>query len=243
MISFGRSIRWYNDYNEEVRFSKENNFDFMQIWFLKGEILIDKLEKPKEKYILEAGYPVIVHAVYDIEDYEIYTDELIKILKYFGHNEVIIHPVCESIEIDKSTIHVMAEKIYNTNKKLKEHSIKLYIENNSIIDTINYKPEDLSIIFTKNPDVELLLDIAHIDDYNHLEEIIKIKYPTCLHVADKRFSVEHEHLPLGQGDLDFNLIFEKYLSDFQGRVIFEVVSEDENIVKSKDIIEKVLQCS
>lgn len=240
MISFGRSIRWFNDYKEEINFSKENNFDFMQIWFVKGDLVIDKLESPKEKSILEAGYPVVIHAVYDIEDYELYTDELIRVLKYLGHSEVIIHPVCESMPIDENTINLMADKIHKTNEKLKEHDIKLYIENNSIIDVVNYKPEDLGVIFSKNPDVELLLDIAHIDNYDHLEEIIKIKYPTCLHIADKRFQIEHEHLPLGEGELDFNFIFEKHLKDFKGKIIFEVVSEDEKIIKSKAIIHKAL---
>ncbi len=30
---------------------------------------------------------------------------------------------------------------------------------------------------------EQLLDVAHIDNYEHLQEIINIKYPKCLHVA------------------------------------------------------------
>lgn len=31
MITIGRTIRWYNNYRDEVNFCKENNFDFMQI--------------------------------------------------------------------------------------------------------------------------------------------------------------------------------------------------------------------
>lgn len=73
------------------------------------------------------------------------------------------------------TISIFAENIYKTNKLLKENNIKLYVENNSVIDKINYTPEDLKVVFDKNPDVELLLDIAHIDDYEHLEKIIKVK--------------------------------------------------------------------
>lgn len=39
MISIGRGIRWYNNYQDEVDFCLENHFDFMQIWFKDGEIL------------------------------------------------------------------------------------------------------------------------------------------------------------------------------------------------------------
>jgi len=31
MIEYGRSIRWFNNYKDEIDFSKSNKFDFMQI--------------------------------------------------------------------------------------------------------------------------------------------------------------------------------------------------------------------
>lgn len=243
MIEYGRSIRWFNNYREEVELSERNKFDFMQIWFVKGELALDKVFSPKEQYVLNSKFPVIIHAVYDINDYDKYNEELIRILKYLNHNEVIIHPVCETIPIDSHTIYTLAENIYKTNQLLKENNIRLYIENNSVIDKINYTPEDLKIVFDRNPDVELLLDIAHIDDYNHLQKILEVKFPRCLHVADKRFSVEHEHLSIGQGNLDFKLIFQNYLKGYDGKIIFEVVDTDEEIIKLKAIIEKILKNS
>lgn len=48
MIEYGRSIRWFNYYINEVEFSKLNKFDFMQIWFAKGELVLDKLLAPEE---------------------------------------------------------------------------------------------------------------------------------------------------------------------------------------------------
>jgi len=239
MIEYGRSIRWFNDYKNEVEFSKLNKFEFMQIWFAKGELVLDKLLAPKEEQVLKSQFPVIIHAVYDIDDYDKYNDELIRILKYLNHKEVIIHPVCKSVPVNSETIYILAENIYKTNQLLKKNNIKLYVENNSVIDKINYTPDDLKIIFDKNPDVELLLDIAHIDDYDHLKEILKVKFPKCLHIADKRFSVEHEHLPLGQGNLDFELIFQNYLKGYDGKIIFEVVDTDEEVIHSKDIIQNI----
>ncbi|MEG0307251.1 MAG: TIM barrel protein [Clostridium sp.] len=241
MIEYGRSIRWFNDYKEEVEFSQLNKFDFMQIWFVKGELILDKVLAPKAEYVLNSKVPVIIHAVYDIDDYDKYNSELIRILKFLKHKEVIIHPVCESIPVTKETIYILADNIYKTNQLLKAEGIKLYIENNSIIDKINHTPDDLKIVFDRNPDVELLLDIAHIDDYEHLQRIIEVKFPKCIHIADKHFSVEHEHLSIGQGELDFELIFQNYLKEYDGKIIFEVVDTDEEIIKSQTTIQSIFQ--
>jgi len=61
-----------------------------------------------------------------------------------------------------------------------------------------------------------------------------------LHIADKHFSVIHEHLPVGSGDLDFKYIFSEVLKDFHGSIIFEVVDEDEAIIKSKNVIREII---
>jgi len=154
MIEYGRSIRWFNNYKDEIDFSKSNKFDFMQIWFSKGELVLDKVLFPKEEYVLNSKFPVIIHAVYDIDDYDKYNNELIRILKYLNHTEVIIHPVCKSLIINSQTINLLADNIYKTNQLLKKNNIKLYIENNSVMDKINYTPSGLKVVFDKNPDVE-----------------------------------------------------------------------------------------
>lgn len=77
MIEYGRSIRWFNDYRDEIEFSSLNKFTFMQIWFMKGDLILDKVPYPKEEYVLNSNFPVIIHAVYDIDDYDKYNDELL----------------------------------------------------------------------------------------------------------------------------------------------------------------------
>jgi sugar phosphate isomerase/epimerase len=240
MLKIGRSIRWYNDFNKEIEFSKSNGFDFMQIWYQKGKILVDTLDEPKALKLKECNFPIIIHAVFQIDDFAEYGDKLIQLVKYLKHTEVIIHPVCEEREINSETIYELADNIHIIADKLENAGIVLYIENNSVIDTINYKPSDLEIIFNRNQNVELLLDIAHIDNYEHLGEIIAVKYPKCLHIADKHFHVKHEHLPVGMGDLDYNLIFSKFIKDFEGRIILEIVAEDELVLNSKEKILKAI---
>lgn len=74
-----------------------------------------------------------------------------------------------------------------------------------------------------------------------MQKIIEVKFPKCLHIADKRFTIDHEHLPIGQGELDFELIFQKYLKGYNGKIIFEVVGIDKEIISSKNRILKILK--
>ena len=60
-------------------------------------------------------------------------------------------------------------------------------------------------------------------------------------MADKHFSVIHEHLPVGQGDLDFQKIFNNYIKGYSGKIIFEVVTDvDDEIKNSKEIIQTIV---
>lgn len=46
---------------------------------------------------------------------------------------------------------------------------------------------------------------------------------------------------VGSGDLDFKYIFSEVLKDFHGSIIFEVVDEDEEIIKSKNVIREIIE--
>jgi hypothetical protein len=63
MIEYGRSIRWYNDYDSEIEFCKNYGFDFLQVWYKDGVLQVDKVAEPKEKIILEKGFPIMIHAL------------------------------------------------------------------------------------------------------------------------------------------------------------------------------------
>ena len=243
MIEFGRSIRWYNNYENEVAFSKENGFDFLQLWYKQGIILLDEVSEPREEHIKRNGFPVIIHALFDINEYEEYLPRLIEILKYLEHNEVIIHPVCESEEIESKTIYKLCEKIAFASNELAKNGVKLVLENNSRLDPIHYESNEIELMFSKNPDVEFLLDVAHIDNYQHLKELVRIKAPKILHVADKHFDIIHEHLPIGKGELDYAMIFNDVLKDFDGKIIFEILDDDYEIIHSKKIIEEIVRSS
>lgn len=68
--------------------------------------------------------------------------------------------------------------------------------------------------------------------------MVEIKMPKILHVADRRMEIIHEHLPIGQGNIDYSYIFTNILNNFDGKIILEVVKSSEDIIDSKVKIEK-----
>lgn len=240
MIEFGRNIRWKTPYQYEVELSQKIGCSFMQVWFYKSEILINSSGRNKIKLIKQVDYPIVIHAVIDLVEFEKDVLLVLEILNELDLKELIIHPICKINPIDKESIYKLRDAIKNASNLLSENDIELHIENNCRINPINYSADDVRIIFDNNDDIELLIDIAHIDSYEHLEELKDIKYPKMLHLADKHFEVDHEHLPIGKGDLNFDRIFKDILVDFEGKIILEIDQNDTAIIESTRRIKEML---
>ena len=119
-VIIGRTIRWYNNYIDEVNFCKENSFDFMQIWFKDGNIVLDNIPEPKIEYIKKIGFPIIFHAVFTPADFELYGDTLIEMIEYLGDTEVIIHPVYNKESVAENTELELIEKTIEFSGKAKK---------------------------------------------------------------------------------------------------------------------------
>ena len=165
MIRIGRGGLWNNSYKDEIVFCKKNHFDFIQIWFKDGELLVNDLPSPKEEYIKKAGFPVILHALFEPDDFERYGNRLLDLVSFFGDKEVIVHPVCKKKAVNQRTEYELAEHVLDFSQKAKARGILWYLENNSVLDIFHYKKEDLEIVYKADSYVEQLLDIAHIDNY------------------------------------------------------------------------------
>jgi len=239
MVTKGIALRFKEDYADEIKFAKSHNFDFFQVWFYNGELCANSLSEPREIKIKEHGFPIIIHAAFDINDFEKHGQRLLELVEFFGHSEVIIHPVCTSETITEKTVFTLAKKLDLIYEKLEKRDVKLYVENNSTIDGFFNSVEDLRVVFDNNTNFGLLIDLAHINDYDHLINIVKMRRPECIHIADKRFGVPHEHLTLGKGDLDFHMIFRDIIPDFDGRIILEAVKTKNGVAKSKGIIDRL----
>jgi len=239
MIDFGCLAHYDHLLSDDIHFAKKNNFKFLQIWYDKDDISL-KSETDKIESIINCNYPCIIHAVLDINEFETHIPQLLKIIIILEHKELIIHPICTSETIDQQTIYKLSRKVKYAKSLLHENKIQLFIENNSKLDPIVNNIRDIQILFTENPDVELLLDIAHIDNYVHLQEIVKIKEPKLLHIADRHLENIHEHLPIGQGNIDFKYIFDNILPDYNNRIILEITQSNEELLESKKVLELIL---
>lgn len=239
MIKIGCVARYFKTFESEIEFAKENGFEFLQVWYDK-EGFQHKDYDEQTNIIKESGYPTIIHAVLDINEIDEHVPKLTKILKTLGHKELIIHPVCKSERITEGTIYKLAHKVKAALDILSNERITLYLENNSKLDPVFTTSQEIEIMFEKNPELKFLLDVAHIDSYEHLKAMIDIKIPKVLHIADRHLEVIHEHLPLGQGNIDYKYIFQDILKGFDGKIIFEVTQSNEDIINSKRILESFI---
>lgn len=240
MPQLGCLARFFNRYKDEFKFAKENNFDFMQLWYDNRGLCLHEDDKDFINTINKYNFPTIIHAVLNINEFEEHIPKLLDILNKLNHKELIIHPICENEDIDEETLNKLNLNIKYALNILKPHGINLFLENNSKLDPIFTTTDEIQKIFSQNADLEFLLDIAHIDNTNHLQELIDIKYPKILHIADRHFDVIHEHLPIGHGEIDFQYIFSKLLPKYNGKIVLEIVNKDLDIINSKNLIENFL---
>jgi len=239
MIRFGCLARYFNDYRDEVQFAKDNGFSFMQIWY-DNKGLNQKAIAELLPVILDEGFPAIIHALLDINEIPDHIIILKEHLIKLGHNQLVIHPVCKSEPITVKTIYKLADIMQKVVTELKPCGITAFIENNSKLDPIFTSSEELKIMFSCVPELEFLLDVAHMDNIEHLKELVSVKMPQILHIADRRLEEVHEHLPIGKGNIDFTKVFRNVLTDFNGKIVFEIIQSDEDIIAAKKYFEDLL---
>lgn len=82
----------------------------MQIWFKSGDILVNDIPIPKEKYIKSIGFLIILHAAFKSEDFGIYGEQLLELTQYFGNDEAIVRPVWGKTLIVHNTEYELAKQ-------------------------------------------------------------------------------------------------------------------------------------
>jgi sugar phosphate isomerase/epimerase len=239
-MQYGCLARYFNVYSNEVDFARRNGFDFVQLWYdNKGLMLKPVAEILPE--IKRANFPAIVHAVLAVDEIVDHLPCLVGILRELGHKQIIIHPVCAKSLLVINPLEQLTDAIAVAVQTFAALDVTLFVENNSRLDPIFHDSEELEYLFAKNPAAKFLLDIAHIDDYEHLGKLVTVRKPEMLHIADRNLANIHEHLPLGQGNIDFERIFRTELADFDGKVVFEVIASDEAIIAAKDYFVKLIK--
>lgn len=248
MIQIGTSIREREiPFKYEIEFAKKNKYDFIQLWYKQGNIN-HLYEENANDAVLNSNIKIILHALMDIGDFQIYGDDLIQKLILFKHKEVIIHPVIKSMEVNSKNDRLLADELISFCKRLKKLDITVYVENNHDHMQTFYTIRQWEYFFENAPDnVYPLIDIVHVlfcNDYDYLRRLVNVKYPRALHIADTVKGMrgsKHLHLPIGDGIIDFDLVFGDILKDFQGLLILEINNTDKNMIESKKKIINILK--
>ena len=239
-IQYGCCARFFqNTYEEDVKFASSNGFSFLQLMYSKEGLLQNEAQK-QARQIKDIGFPGIIHACLDLNDIEEYAYELISTALYLEHKDLILHPICRSEIITDNTIFKLSKIVSDLLIEMKKEDITLFVENNSKLDPILTTTREIEIMFDENPELEFVLDIAHIDNYLHLRKLIQIKHPKILHLTDRPLEDIHNHVPIGQGNIDFKYVFNDILPNYSERVIIEVIQSDEAIISSKNHIKRLL---
>jgi sugar phosphate isomerase/epimerase len=230
MVQYGCCARFEFGTEWNVEFATHHGFDVLQIWYDRAGFGYGQHKHPLQQ-IARMTFPSIIHAVLEVHEL---ADECVKLLEHLailGHHRLIVHPFTHTAHTYRlGDVHRQLDGLLPS---LEQSGITLYLENNCRISPVLYQAQEVAALFQAHPSLEFLCDVAHIDDYQHLAELIAAKHPAMLHVADSRFSVTHEHLPLGEGDIDFSHVFSHLLPAFDGTMIFEIVESDAHIVAAK----------
>ncbi len=248
MLRIGRNLRDLDcPFKDEIDFSIESKFDIIQVWYKCGKI--DALyEKDAINCLKTSSINSIIHAAFDISDFDDYEDDLINKLIELNHKELILHPMIKSKEVNKETTKELEDKVLNLLNRLDKLGIVVYVENNHKHMKSFYTLTQWKNFFKKAPkNTEFLLDIVHVlyaDDYEFLKKLVDIKRPKALHVADTikgKVGKKHLHLPIGKGIIDFNKIFTEIIPNYSDLIILEIKNTDKNILESREALKKILQ--
>ncbi len=240
MATFGCLARYFRSFESEVAFARANGFAFLQLWYDRRGLCLDGSSPADLDRVRNAGIPTIIHAVMELHALEAGATNLLHTLQALEHRELIIHPVCQEEPITPATAGRLSAAMGRLLAVLRERGVTVFLENNSRLDPIFQTVEDVGRVLGENPDLAFLLDVAHMDDLDHLRGLVAIQRPRLLHMADRHLAKVHEHLPIGEGDIDFGTVFREILPDYRDRIILEIVQSDEAIIASKRKLEGLL---
>ncbi len=240
-IEFGFNVSNTIPFSKEIAFAQKHGFSWLQLWYDTRGFSLHNSDPSDISLLQTCEIPLLIHAALDVNELETQFGILTNYLHELELNEVVIHPVSQEKITRPEAMEQLCYCVRQGVDRFKSQGITLYLENNSKLECVFQSIQEIEQVFTHVPQAELILDVAHIDDYEHLQQILELKFPRILHVADRHLENTHEHLTIGDGNIDFKLIFGDILKNFSGRIIFEVPFEYEARLQSKQRIEQILQ--
>jgi sugar phosphate isomerase/epimerase len=238
MIRYGFNVANSIRFADEDSFALANGFDILQLGFDRRCLSVHDLDGLHS--VEKSRVNTILHVSVGLDEFDGVLAPALELARSLGHHDMIVHPIAGKSQVGHpSKALVSAAKHWVP--AFAEHGITIHFENNSRLESVLQSVDDARLLFATCPTAGFLLDIAHMDDYAHLQNLAGVKMPGFLHVADRRLEQIHEHLAVGKGNIDFSRVFTRCLHGFEGTVIFEVPWDAEARGSSKRAIERICQ--
>jgi sugar phosphate isomerase/epimerase len=219
MITYGFNVANQIRFREEHAFAQANGFKILQLWFDRNGLSLHDLDDVIDVH--KSSIETILHVVAGVGELVEVLSSAVPLAKSLGHEQIIIHPTNSNSK--PSDLH---RELMSAGESieliLERNQLTPYFENNSKLENVFQTVENVNSFYSAFDWAGSLLDVAHMDSYEHLQALAKIRMPKFLHIADRHLENVHEHLTLGEGNIDFNRVFRECLNGFEGKAIFEV---------------------
>ncbi|MFQ5909375.1 MAG: sugar phosphate isomerase/epimerase family protein [Thermoplasmata archaeon] len=163
--------------------------------------------------------------------------EVVMIAHQLGVERVTMHPgFLSPITFSRRELAVAAvrDSVEEIERRTKGSGVLKCIENMPVsFMTLFTEPEEI-LDLTDGTSFMLCLDVGHANTTGNLPEYLQHwRRFGSVHVHDNRGRAD-EHLPTGEGDIDFRMVLDK-LKDFKGDFVIESRSVEEGLASRKYI--------
>ena len=238
MAVYGFNVSNTIPIEDEITFAQNNDFSILQLWF--DRYGLSTKDKKSIDALVGSKIETVLHVAANIGEFGKLIASAVPVVKMLNHKRIIIHPTIPTKDIGTDLHSQLISETNNILPQLLDLGLKVYFENNSKLDPLFQTINDIDSFFNTFPQVEFLIDVAHMDSYEYLDLLTKVKMPHILHVSDRHLETIHEHLTIGDGNIDFHNVFKNHLKGFDGSIIFEVPWTDLARSKSKQLIQSIL---
>lgn len=235
-MKIGMCVRSVERFEAEIEFARKHGFDFVKLWYDDNGLGVLGKGNIRIEDVARSSMPVVLHVGIKVPDIFNHFTRVCEIAEAVSALTVVIHPWLRAEHTEQKSNLLLAEGLQKSIGVFHRKEIDVALANNCRLFPVCYTEEQLNEIFLNNPGLDFFLDVAHTDDLAHSKALISQKRPSGLFVSDRRFSVHHEHLPAGEGNVDFQSIFNDLLPGFKGSIVIEIDTSDEDILRTASAV-------
>jgi len=234
------------DILDDLNFATKNGFEYYEVasrknFDLKPEV-IKEAKRISEKYNISLNFHIpyflqISSYIPGISEGVLkFAKKEITLAKKLGAKIITIHSGYKEAVLDEN-FKVCVKNLKEIVTLGRKSGIKIGLENSTLLGGgLCATPEEILKVLNSLKDLKVVFDIGHANTtgFNPIEYFKKIKNKTInIHIHDNNGKSD-EHLPMGEGNINFKKFFKKCKkSDYYGPFILEVFPH-ENVLKSRE---------